>query len=292
LRLGLVKFGTGAWQIDTIRQHGLDTQAGIRLDTVDLANPAAGEVSLQAGGVDAIVSDWLWVTRQRRAGQRITFIAQNDGLGDIIVPQGSPIHSLADLAGKRLGIAGGPIDKSWLLVRAFSRKTLGHDLADQVTPVYAAPPLLSQEMEAGRIDAVLIYWPYAARLEVKGYRSLMSMTEVMAGLGFAPAVPMMGYAVSEAWIDAHPGALPKFLTASAEATTLMRASDEEWTRLRPLTAAEDDATLLALRDRYRASLAIHWDEAAAAKLYGSLAELGGAALTGGATEITPGTFFR
>ena len=89
LRLGQVKSGTAAWETDTVRRHDFDRAAGIVLDTVDLANPAAGEVALQAGGVDAILTDWLWVSRQRQAGQNIIFIPHTAALGEILVPNAS-----------------------------------------------------------------------------------------------------------------------------------------------------------------------------------------------------------
>ncbi len=294
LRIGLVKFGAAAWEIDTMRSHGLDRAAGIVVDPVDLANPAAGEVALQAGGVDAILTDWLWVSRQRLAGRRITFVPHSAALGEILVPRDSTIRSLADLKGKRLGVAGGPLDKSWLLLRAFSRRQMGGDIANRATIVFAAPPLLSQELASLRVDAILTYWPFAARLAVHGFRSLATMDEVIKGLGFTRTVPMLGYAVPDTWIARHPGGLEKFLGAIREADSILWRSDSEWERLRPLTAAEDDATLVALRQRFRAGIRDGWDaaeQADASRLFALMAETGGADLTGGAHDIAAGTFW-
>ncbi len=295
LRIGLVKFGSGAWEIATIRSHGYDRSAGIAIDSVDLANPAAGEVALQAGGVDAILADWLWVSRQRNAGQHITFIPHTAALGEIMVPSSSPIRALADLEGKRLGVAGGPLDKSWLLLRAYSRRKLGYDLADKVTVVFAAPPLLSRELTAGHIDAALTFWPFAARLSVQGFRDLESMAEIMKELGFTRPVPMLGFALSESWIAAHPGAVDKFLSAVRQADTLLERSDGEWTSLRGLTAAGDDATLIALRNRFRDGIVKRWsagEQADTNRLFDLMAESGGSDLTGGAQAIATGTFWQ
>ena len=56
------------------------------------------------------------------------------------------IHNLGDLRDKKLGIAGGPVDKSWLMLRAYANQTLQLDLLEAVEPVYAAPPLLNKIM--------------------------------------------------------------------------------------------------------------------------------------------------
>ncbi|HIJ63960.1 MAG TPA: ABC transporter substrate-binding protein [Rhodospirillaceae bacterium] len=294
LRLGLVKFGSAAWEIDTMRHHGYDSAAGIAIDSVDLANPAAGEVALQAGGADAILTDWLWVSRQRAAGQRITFVPHFSTLGEIMVAADSPIRRVEDLAGKRLGIAGGPDDKSWQLLRAYGRHRLGYDPAERLQAVYAAPPLLSRELAGGRIDAVLTYWPFAARLAVQGFRKVAGMSDIMAELGFDKPVALLGYGVTDSWIAANPGGLQKFLAALNRADAEMTRSGGEWERLRPLTAAEDEATLEALRRRFCAGLVTDWgpgEEAAAARLFSLLIENGEPRQTGGGGQITAGTFW-
>jgi NitT/TauT family transport system substrate-binding protein len=75
----------------------------------------------------------------------------------------------------------------------------------------------------------------------------------------------------------------------------MRDSDAEWERLRPLTGARDEATLVALRDAYRRGIpggSAREHEAAMRAAFRVLAELGGAALVGQSTELAPGTVWQ
>jgi len=111
-------------------------------------------------------------------------------------------------------------------------------------------------------------------------------------LGFPQPVPMIGFAFSEPWLAAHPDAAHGFLVAIDAADRVM-ADPAEWDRLKPLTAAADDATQSGLRRRFLAGLLSDATPGpdAAAKLYAVLAAVGGAGLTGGAAAITPGTFW-
>ena len=72
----------------------------------------------------------------------------------------------------------------------------------------------------------------------------------------------------------------------------MLESDDEWTRLMPLTGAKDEATLIAFRDGFRDGIpkALRPQQAQAiATAFGIVAELGGRALVGKSTQLAPGT---
>jgi hypothetical protein len=65
VRVGALKFGTVNWELDVVRSHGLATREGVDLQVVPLASKGATNVAVQGGAVDLIVSDWIWVSRQR-----------------------------------------------------------------------------------------------------------------------------------------------------------------------------------------------------------------------------------
>ncbi len=118
-----------------IRRHSLDARNGFALKPVLLANTDGGRVALMAGSADIVVSDWFFVASQRAAGTRLCFAPFSSASGGIMVPTASPVRSLSDLASLRLGVAGGPLDKSWLLVQAAAQSGVGIVLAkaEQVT---------------------------------------------------------------------------------------------------------------------------------------------------------------
>lgn len=292
--VGVLKFGTATWELDTLRHNRFDEAAGFTLKLVELASNQATQVALQARAVDMIVSDWLWVARQRAAAERLSFLPHSSAVGEVVVPAGSSIAGVADLRGKRIGIAGSPLDKSWLLLRALARQRYGLDLEREAQPAFAAPPLLNQKLLAGEFDAVLNYWPFAARLEARGTRRLIGVDEILRQLGLGADVPALGYVFRQEWAEANPALPAAFAAASRRAKEVLAASDPAWQRLKPLMQAEDEATWSLLRDRYRAGIPRNWGTAerdAAARLYALLVEVGGTALVGEAKTLPAGTFW-
>ena len=295
VKLGVLKFGTVSWVLDVIQHNGLDKAEGIELDIVPLASSQATAVGLQSGSVDIIATDWLWVSRERSSGGDFTFSPFTTALGAIMVPPDSPIKTLSDLKGKKLGVAGGPLDKSWLLLVAYALKTANLDLRTATTQEYGAPPLLSERAQQGALDAVLNFWPYAARLEAKGFKQLIGVEDVVSELGAKGEVAMVGYVFSESWAKENAQSIAAFLRAAAKADELLATSNEEWDRIKPLMQVEDQATFEALRRRYREGIperSVAENEADAKVLYQFLRELGGEKLVGPATELAPGTFWK
>jgi NitT/TauT family transport system substrate-binding protein len=297
VRVGVLQFGTVNWELELIARQKLAEREGVRLQVVQLAQKDAANVAIQGGAVDVIATDWLWVARQRSDGRDYVFSPLSTAVGGIMVKGDSGLRNFADLKGKRLGVAGGPVDKSWLLLRAWSRKHLGEDAASIVQPDFVAPPLLNQLALRGEMPAALNFWHFAARLKAAGWRELMSMPELLAGLGLDHSLPMVGWVFSERWAKQNPAAVEGFLRASAAARKQLAENDAVWEEIRPLTRAEDAATLLALRDGYRAGIAssspaaVKAAEKAATAAFPILAREGGKEVVGNATQLAPGVFW-
>ncbi|MBN8441619.1 MAG: ABC transporter substrate-binding protein [Thauera sp.] len=295
LRVGVLQFGTVSWELEVMQKAGLLAREGVRLEIVPLAVNDAANVAFQGNAVDVIVNDWIWVSRQRTEGRAYTFVPYSLAVGGVMVRPDAGVRSFADLRGRRLGIAGGALGKSWLLLRAFARRTVGEDAATFVRTDFAAPPLLNQLALAGDMPAVLNYWHYNARLQAAGLREMLSMQDILAGLGVHSELPMVGWVFREDWARANPAAIGGFLRASTAAKKLMQESDEIWTTLRPTMRAEDQATFEALKAGYRAGIprgSVAAAEAVAQQVFSILAAEGGRELVGSAQALEPGTFWR
>ena len=294
LRIGLQTTGTFAWQLDVIRRHGLAGRAGLDLKISEFASTDAGKLAINSGAVDIAVVDWLWVARARALGAKLLFYPYSSAAGAIMVKNDSPLHTLEDLKGHVLGVAGGPLDKSWLIVQAAALRS-GIDLKHTATLQYGAPPLIAQKLLQGEADASLNFWNFCASLETKGYRRIFEVRDAEAALGLKEPVAVIGYVFSESFAAAHKSAIDRFLAVAREANNIMLRSDDEWDALRPLMNAEDDRTFKAYRDRTREGMPrrpVASEASDASALFRTLAGIGGADLVGPSQELDQGLYYQ
>lgn len=292
LRIGLQKTGTFAWQLDVIRRHGL--AAGLDLKISEYASPDAGKLALNSGSVDLAVVDWLWVARSRALGARLLFYPYSSAVGSIMVKDNSPLRKIGDLKGRVLAIAGGPLDKSWLILQATAMRQ-GIDLKREATLEFGAPPLIFQKLQQGEAEASLNFWNFCARLEAQGYRRLLDLRDAEVALGLEQPVALIGYAFSEEFAASHKRTIDRFIAAARSADDIMLRSDEEWDALRPLMNAEDEWTFKAYRDRTRDGIPqrpVAAEEADARTLFRTLAAVGGTELVGPGRELDPGLYYQ
>jgi NitT/TauT family transport system substrate-binding protein len=218
----------------------------------------------------------------------------SNAVGALIAPADSPVRDVPDLVGHRLGIAGSPLDKSWLILRAYASRRFGIDIDTKTEKSFGPPPLLAEQMKAGRLDALLTYWPYAAKAEAAGARRILAVEDAVSALGIAAGVPYIGYTFAQHWAEQNPALINGFVAASRQARGILATSDAEWQRVKPLTGAADDSELERLRDWYRRGIPLHWGEPerrAGFQLFELLAKVGGPDLIGPVNAVPPGTFW-
>lgn len=296
VRVGVLKFGTVNWELKALKNAGFDAANGIDLEIVPFASGDATKIALQGGEVDIIVSDWLWVSRQRANDVALTFSRYSSSVGSMMVAGDSGLDTVADLKGKKIGVAGGPLDKSWLLLQGMARDQHGIDLAAENEIVFGAPPLLAEKTLSGELDANLNYWHYCARLEAKGFKRLVSVEDASNALGASGALSSLGYVFDEAWAAENEAAVVGFIKASKQTKALMNDSDEEWVRLADSGAIKDEgAALEKLRDRFREGIPARLlnDEIRDAEIiYRVLAKAGGEKLVGDSAVLVDGTYWE
>ena len=167
--------------------HALDG-ASYRIDWSEF--PAASPL-LQALGADAVDTGiagdgpFLFAYGAGQDVRATMAVLPRDGghLVAVVVPAGSPIHTVADLAGH---------------VVATTRGSIGHNLVLRlvetgaipragVTTAFLSPAQAQAALDSGSVDAWSTWEPYIALEEQKGARRIVDGHDILANYGFQVA---------------------------------------------------------------------------------------------------------
>jgi len=294
IRLAVQKTGTFSWELAVLKEQGLDHQEDISLDITEYASPEAAKIALLGGTADLILTDWLWVARQRSLGQSLRFVPYSTALGALLVKPGSTITDLAALKGKTIAVAGGPLDKSWLLLQAFAQEK-NVDIAAEANVVYGAPSLLYQKALVGEADAILNFWNFSVALEAQGFKPLITIQTIEKYLGAQGPVAMVGYVFRDDFAQSHAAALNGFLKAAAKAKDILAHSGSDWEKIAGQGAIEGKVGLALYRRSYADGIPhrpVEEEAKDARILYSALAKAGGEVLTGPAKDFDEQTYFN
>lgn len=294
LRAAVMESGTVNWELDTITHYGFDADHGFDLEVTGMGGGNASQIAFLGGEADVIVSDWLWVARQKAAGVDLVFIPYSKAVGGLLVKDDSPAQTLADLDGAKIGIAGGPLDKSWLILRAYAQQEFGMDLVAQTEQVFGAPPLIAETALSGETQGAINFWHWAAKMEAGGMHSLVDVSTAAEALGLDPETPLLGYVLHGETFAENPDLVYALADASADAKALLATDSAAWDRLRDRMNARSDEQFEALKAGFIAGIPATGsvDEAAAARMMALMIELGGAELVGDMTEMPSGIFLQ
>jgi len=292
VRAAVLKIGTVNWELQTIKRLGLDTQNGFTLEVQGYAGGDASRIAFAGGEADVVVADWIWTARQRADGKDYVTFPYSTAVGGLVVSKDSNAQTLGDLDGAKIGIAGGPLDKSWLILRAYAQQEFEIDLAGSTEQVYGAPPLIFKSGLSGDVDGAINFWHFMAKMKAIGMREIISVSDAALALGLDPKTPLLGYVMTDEFVEQNPSVAMGFYKASRAAKDLLASDDAIWEELRPAMNAKSDAQFIALRDDWRAGIpaAGNVDEEAVNAFLSVMAELGGEKLVGKASSLPAGTF--
>jgi sulfonate transport system substrate-binding protein len=179
--------------------------------------------ALNVGGIDvtADVADTVPVFAQA-AGAKLVYVAQeapSPSAQAIVVSANSPIASVADLKGKKIGFAKAA-GVHYLLIKSLERAGLKFS---DIQPAYLAPADGRAAFESGSIDAWVVWDPFLAAVERQS-----NARRLADGAGIAQY--QRYYLASEAFAKARPDVLA-FVFGQLQATG-------KWVKDNPGQAAE------------------------------------------------------
>ena len=295
VRVGVMINGTASWEMKVIKDLKLDEKNGFELELKDVSGKSASHVALMSNDVDIVLSDFVWVAALRSAGDTFTSVPHSYAVGGMIVDPAGPITEITDLPGKTIGVAGGPVDKSWVILQAYYKGLTGEPLADKVEARFGPPPLINELLSEGHIDASLNFWHFNARAKAAGGKELISVKDMMSGMGITSAPPLLAWVFRDQTAEEKGEEVSAFLDASFAAKDILLNDDAVWETLRAKMRATDNDTLFTtLRNDYRAGILREFNDGtieAAAASFEIMSAVGGSKLVGDSTVMDPGTFW-
>ncbi len=226
VRIGYQRYGT----LIILKHTGMLEQALAPTETeVSWSEFAAGPQLLQAmaaGAIDfGITGDAPPIIAQA-ASDRVVYVGHEPPapFGEaIIVPATSPIHDVAGLRGRTVGLNRAS-NVEWLLLAALARA--GLTMAD-IRPVFLVPGSARPAFDSGRLDAWAIWDPYLSSAESGMPTRVLTQANGLVGnrqfflatRSFAQANPdllrllLAQVARSDAWSAVHHAEVAQYLAA-------------------------------------------------------------------------------
>ena len=254
LQISVLKTGTVNWELKLIKHYEMDKARGFELVIDPVASGANSRIKFEAAGTDMIVADWIWAIRARAKGEDVRFFPYSRSVGGIYWGKDKSGDGLQSLAGKKIGIAGGPLDKSWLLARALYQKRYGEDLSKVAEPVFGAPPLIMKQALQGEVDAAINFWHFLAKMEAGGLSPLIKVDEIGRELGLDPATPLLGYIFNAESAAFEQGLVDRFLDAVQDIKARLASDDAVWLEIKDQMRVKNDAQYQALIKGFRAGI--------------------------------------
>lgn len=148
----------------------------------------------------------------------------------IVVPQDSPIKTVADLKGKRVALNKGS-DVNYLLVSALEQAGLSYK---DVTPVYLPPSDARAAFQRGSVDAWVIWDPYYAEVQSHANARLLKDAE-----GLVPHYTF--YLASRHFAETYPDSAKLVLGQLGELSTWANEHQDEAAKILSQSTGLDQA---------------------------------------------------
>ncbi len=178
----------------------------------------------------------------------------------VLVLKDSPVKTVADLRGKKIGIFGGPGAATSSILFIIGKRWHAVDLTKDAQLVTAPSPALAGLLDKKEVDAALLGTNESLQLYLSGkYRILLDLSEEWQNrVGRAPAHISMD--TTEAFARANPDIVRDFIRAYREAVRLVRERPQLYEDYAKTLRIATPEGIALLRDRLTPRIVDVWDK--------------------------------
>ncbi|MBI2369068.1 MAG: ABC transporter substrate-binding protein [Deltaproteobacteria bacterium] len=252
--------GTTEFILFVMERERFLQQEGVELEKVRVLNPAPLHTLLVERKVDVGYAGFSAMAVARAQGRDMVVIfGVNSPANVVVVPKASPVRTVADLRGKKIGLFGGPGAMTSAMLFVIGKRWHGIDLQKEAELVTAPGPALAGFLEKGQVDAALVGTTESITFPLTGkYRVLLDIgKEWEARKGRAPAKVTFG--PNEAFAREHGEALRAFLRAYVRAVEHVRRNPAIWREYAGQIKVTSEEAIRAMQTRWSEAYLDRWD---------------------------------
>jgi len=253
--------GIQLFPVQIMQTKGIAAKHGIEIDLQRVASPTASYTVMQTGDFHIGFGGWLSIAVLRDKGFKLSNVYSMVGYTvETMVKADSPLKSIAELKGKRIGLFGGANAATTWLFRVLAVKFFGFDPTKDAKVHFGAPPLLIGMLDRGELDGVLILDPFITQLlETGKYRSIGNPGNIWRDkTGQQPM--LVSVTVNEPWARANPEVVKRFVAAYKEALVYLKTRPEAWPEIAKAMRVKTDKGATLLYERTSSALITRWDK--------------------------------
>ena len=241
--------------------HGLLDQVGLKADKVKSLSPANLHLMVAERKVDIGFGGFTTMATARSEGKDIIVIyGVFSPVNMVFVRKDSPIKTLSDLKGRKLGIFGGPSSTTFAFLAVIGRNWYGIDLFHDAQLVTAPALALAELLGKGDIDAALLATVESIETFAQDrYRVLVDLSAEYKAHQGGRAPAHVTVATNEEFAKTHPDIVRDYLKAYKNTLLYIHAHPEVWDEYAASIQMNDPRERTLLRDKMGANLVETWD---------------------------------
>jgi len=201
------------------QDDGFFAQQGLHVKIVKIASSAAVIADQLQGEVDITAGSYVAYITAQSAGAKFRILAEASALRPhtrvLVIPTDSPISSVSELVGKKIGLNGTNSIGTLLISELLAQHGIAPGKVTFVTDAKGFPAMPAQ-LQDGTWAAAFLAEPYVTVAgEAYGDRELADLDQG-ATLNF----PIDGYMATQAWAEKYPKTAAAFVRAIEEGQAL------------------------------------------------------------------------
>jgi len=259
-KLGLIP-GAQEFLDFVMEGHGLLDQAGLKADKVKSLSPANLHLMVAERKVDIGFGGFTTMATARSEGKDIIVIyGVFSPVNMVFVRKDSPIKTLSDLRGKKLGIFGGPSSTTFAFLAVIARNWYGIDLFHDAQLVTAPAPALAELLGKGDIDAALLGTVESIQTFAGDrYRVLVDLSAEYKAHQGGRAPAHVTVATNEEFAKTHADIVRDYLKAYKNTLLYIHAHPEVWDEYAASIQMNNPQERALLKDKMGTNLVETWD---------------------------------